>query len=63
MEDLSDVITWFETNRFIKNPLLTIIVVGGRYNAVRIIAILVLNKKFTNMRTRNKYEFINFLRS
>ena len=62
METLDDVISWFNYNRFVKNPLLTIIIVGGRYNAMRIIAILILNKKFYNMLNSNKQKFINQLK-
>jgi len=62
METLDDVIAWFNYNKFVKNPILTIIVVGGRYNAVRITAILILNKKFYNMQNQNKQRFLNQLR-
>ena len=63
MDDINDVINWFNNNRFIINPLITIAVVGGRYNAPRILAILIWNDK--NAPKRNYYtrgEYINYLR-
>lgn len=64
MENLNDVIQWFDNNRFIINPLITIAVVGGRYNGARILAILILNNKNQPKRKYNsKANYINYLRS
>jgi len=64
MNNLDDVIDWFQSTTFIINPLITIIVKGGKYNAPRILAILIWfdkNDVKTNYNTVGSY--INYLRS
>lgn len=64
METLHDVIKWFETNRFIINPLITIIIVGGRYDGYRILSILIQNNKNDAKRGyTSSSSYISYLRS
>ncbi len=63
MNDLHDVQEWFRTNNFVNNPLITLALIGGRYQAPRILAILIWNNKNerkTPFTSRNSY--INYLR-
>jgi len=63
METLEDVINWFESERFIINPLITIAVRGGRYYAPKILAILIWNDKNAPKRGYlTKSSYINYLR-
>jgi len=63
MENLEDVIQWFRDNRFIINPLITIAVVGGKYYAPKILAILIWNDKNEPKRSYlSKSSYINYLR-
>jgi len=64
MEDIEDVVQWLNNTHFIVNPLVTIIVKGGIYNALRILAILIMNEKNINISSYStKNDFINYLRS
>jgi len=63
METLKDVIHWFEDNKFIINPLVTIIVIGGVYYAPRILAILIQNDKNDPKSSyTSKQTYINYLK-
>jgi len=64
MNDINDVIYWFQSNDFIMNPLITIILKGGRYNAPRILAILIwFDKNEAKTSFRSVSQYINYLRS
>ena len=63
MDNLKDVINWFESNRFIINPLITIAVIG-LYNAPRILAILINEDKNDIKRIyTSKSSYLEYLRS
>lgn len=63
METLGDVINWFENNRFIYNPLITIVVIGGSYDGYKILAILIANNKNDAKRGyTTKKSFIKYLK-
>lgn len=64
MKTIDDVKHWFRTNRFLVNPLITIIVVGGYYYAPRILSILIQNDKNDPKRFyTNVYDYLNYLES
>ena len=64
MEDIEDVIQWFNSVQFIINPLITIVIKGGRYNAPRILAILIYNDKNEPKRGyHSTSQYITYLRS
>jgi hypothetical protein len=64
METLDDVIQWFNQVPFVINPLITIILKGGAYNAPRILAILIDNDKNEPKRGyQSANHFIQYLRS
>lgn len=63
MQNIDDVINWFRNNDFKLNALVTIITQGGRYEGLRILAILIFNKKaFGLFGYNSKSSFISYLR-
>ena len=64
MNNIEDVISWFNANRFIINPLITIAVVGGRFNGARILAMLIqFNKNDVKRIYTSKSQYLSYLRS